>query len=522
MPTRFAAIALFLIALVFSAQQTRDATLRVRIADPGGKPVPARVLITTAAGTPIAAEPDGAVPVLWGRNDRAEGYVFAAGGAFYADGSFWVRLPPGEYRLEVSKGNEFLPHSAPLRLEPGKTLVHGVRLERWIDMPARGWYSADDHIHLQRAPRDNPAILRWVAAEDVHVGNILEMGDFWATYFTQHAFGPKGRYKEGNNILSPGQEEPRTPEIGHTISLGASELVRFPDDYYTYGRIFDQVHELGGISGFAHQAELFHGYRGMVLTALAGKVDLMELVQFCADGGPLITKHYYQFLDLGVRLTALAGSDYPWCGLGPRYGVEKGAAQIGNARFYTYVRAEFSFERWLDAVKAGHTFATTGPILEFTLNGKLPGETVDVKPGEKVHVVAKAYGHSEQIPLSELEVVVHGETVAGVADSKDQLSIEKDIPVEHGFWIAARARAKPFQVAHTTPVYVTVNGGGFQNPKTAPRYLSLAEDQMKELEAALAAPGSRLDQQAARHRARLEAQITAARGELATLRSSWR
>ena len=39
-------------------------------------------------------------------------------------------------------------------------------------MPARGWYSSDDHIHLRRSPRDNPSILRWVAAEDIHVANL--------------------------------------------------------------------------------------------------------------------------------------------------------------------------------------------------------------------------------------------------------------------------------------------------------------------------------------------------------------
>ncbi len=62
-------------------------------------------------------------------------------------------------------------------------------------MPARGWYSGDDHIHLRRSPRENDKIVRWTAAEDVHVGNLLQMGDFWNYVFSPYAFGEEGRYR---------------------------------------------------------------------------------------------------------------------------------------------------------------------------------------------------------------------------------------------------------------------------------------------------------------------------------------
>ena len=95
------------------------------------------------------------------------------------------------------------------------------------------------------------------------------------------------------------------------------------------------MHELGGVTGFAHQAMSFHGYRGMALNTLRGKTDFLELAQFCEPEGPVATQHYYEFLDMGFKLTALAGSDFPWCGVGPEYGFsEPRFAQIGNARFY--------------------------------------------------------------------------------------------------------------------------------------------------------------------------------------------
>ena len=342
MPTwsiRLALVGLFAFAVIQLAQENRRATLKIRVIDAAtGRPTPVRIRLEDGYGNrpqvrgavaisentiPI---PKRAVSVMWGQNDRAQGYALQPDGSFYVDGSFDVELPPGAYRLTVSKGLEYVGQTMPLDLPPGGTVSRDIRLARWIDMPARGWYSSDDHIHLRRSPADDPRILKWIAAEDIYVGNILEMGDFWATYFSQYAFGERGRYEEDGRILVPGQEEPRTPEIGHTISLGASEMVRMPRDYYSYDRLFDRVHELGGLAGFAHQGFSFHGYRGMVLNTLSGRTDFLELAQFCVPEGPLPLKYYYHFLDLGFRLTALAGSDFPWCG--------NGVAQIGNARFY--------------------------------------------------------------------------------------------------------------------------------------------------------------------------------------------
>ncbi len=531
-PPRAVAIGVMLLALGVSAQVTRDVRLSVTIIDAAtGRPTPVRVALQDARGNRPQAPgalmvsasaipiPGKAIPVMWGRQDRAEGYALQPDGAFYVDGAFDVNLAPGAYTLTLTKGFEYIAQTVPLDVRPLAPLARDVRLARWIDMPARGWYSADDHIHLRRSPADDPAILRWIAAEDIHVGNLLEMGDFWATFFSQYAFGPAGRYQEAGRLLSPGQEEPRTPEVGHTISLGASQFVRFRNDYYSYDRLFDRVHELGGVTGFAHQGMSFHGYRGMVLNTLRGKTDFLELAQFCVPKGPLATEHYYLFLDLGFKLTALGGSDFPWCGRGPAYGFPAPSiAQIGNARFYAHVDGPLTFDSWFAALKAGRTFVTTGPIVLLTVNGRLPGDTVDVAPGARVRITAEALGHASQVPLRALEIVGHGRVLAR-SDGRDaaRLTAELELPVEHGIWIAAKAEAGPGQVAHTTPVYVTVNGGGFHNPATMSARTDTAERYLRELEADLAAPGTGLDTQAARHRAALERQIAEARTVLKSL-----
>jgi hypothetical protein len=459
-----------------------------------GEPTPFRAIVTDAAGT--AAElPDEAVAIMYGHWDRAGGYGYQPDSAFYANGGFGLELPPGRYRLTISKGYEYLAQQHELEVGPGENVSREFRLERWIDMPSRGWYSVDGHIHLRRSPREDPLILTWIAAEDIHVGALLQMGDFWASYYPQYAWGKDGVYQIEDRLLTSGQEDPRTHELGHTISLGADEYVRFRGEYYYYDRVFDRVRELGGVSGYAHQGVLFHGYRGLTLDVLRGKVDFLEILQFCNGVGPLEVEHYYHFLDLGFKLTATAGSDFPWCGK-----TGEADARIGNARFYTYVGDPFTFDRWRESLRAGHTFVSSGPVIELTVDGRIPGEELRVAEGETVIVRARAYGHAGQVPLEKLEVVAHGKVLQAVTSgdagqSADELALEMELPVEHGLWIAARASAGPTQFAHTTPIYVTT-GSGFHNPETALQRLELSERYLREIEEVVAEPNRTYDHHA--------------------------
>ena len=526
---------------LYTAAAAADGTLRVTVVERGA-PTPVRVRITDADGKPISKTPLGAlampgeslgVPpealaIMWGRDDRADGYATQPDGAFYVDGSFEVRLPPGHYQVALSKGYEFVRQQHRVTVAAGQSRRERYELSRWVDMPGRGWYSSDDHVHLRRSPRENPLIQRWMAAEDVHVGNLLQMGDFHTSYFSQYAFGPAGRYQEGGRLLSSGQEDPRTPEIGHTISLGASEVVRVRpvDAYYGYDRTFDRVRALGGVTGYAHQAMTFHGYRGLTMDVLQQKIDFVELLQFCAPSGPLITTHYYHFLDLGFPLTALAGSDFPWCGRNKAFGApDDEGPRIGDARFYTHVDGPLTFDGWMNGVKAGHTFVTTGPMLDLRVDEALPGTTLERRAGETLKVVVDARGHASDVPLRDLELVVHGAVVKTVAagepgQSTERLLLTHDLPVgAHGVWIAARARGGPTQAAHTTPVYVRAGGTGFANPATARRYLELSESYLREIETELATPGTAVNEQLSRNRAGIERRIADTRAVLAELRT---
>ena len=489
--------------LTYGQKPESLSVLRVAITDLNtNQPTPARVKVTDEEGH-VTDLPEEVIAIMYGRDDRPERFGYQPDSSCYVDGSFTLNLNPGKYNVELSKGMEYLDQVHQFELKYGETKELKFEMQRWINMADSGWYSADDHIHIRRSPRENPLILKWVEAEGLNVGVMLQMGDFWTTYFSQYAFGKAGVYQENENMLSTGQEEPRTHEIGHTIAMVADDFVRFRNDYYYYDKVFDKIHELNGITGYAHQGMSFNGFRGMTLDVLAGKVDFLELMQFCVEGGPLLTQNYYHFLDLGYKLTATAGSDFPWCGNGPRYGVEgpDWNARIGNVRFYTHVDGDFQYDSWKENLVRGHTFATSGPMITLRIDGRLPGDEINLDKKRKLRISAKAFGHPEQVPLSKLEIIAHGEVIrevipAGKGQTSEQLSLDFDLKIEKGIWIAARCFAGPTQVAHTTPVYITINDGGFQNEATKQDYLELNEKYLLELENELNEPNEQVNQRA--------------------------
>ncbi|GAB3911874.1 hypothetical protein GCM10028803_54220 [Larkinella knui] len=425
---------------------------------------------------------------MYGLWDHADGFGFQPDSSFYVNGRFSISLPPGTYELFLSKGIEFIDQRHQLVVQAGKTQKKSYLLTRWIDMAARGWYSTDGHVHIRRSPREDPLLMSWLQAEDVRVGVLLRMGDFWETYYPQYAFGEPGVYQRENHLLVAGQEDPRTPELGHALGYGASDKVRFSKEYYHYDAVFDQLHALGGVTGYAHHAETFHGYRGLTLDGLRGKVDVLEILQYCVDANPLRTDHYYHLLDLGFPVTATAGSDFPWCGQDHDHGSPEHSARIGNARFYVYTDKPLTNQAWKAGLKAGHTVATSGPMLDFRVNNARPGDHLDVKKGTKLVISAQAFGHATQVPLEKIELVGHGKVLASVTkrepgQSASQLTLKLDLDtLTRGIWLAARCFAGSQQAAHTTPVYVTVEGGGFHNPETAEKYLRRSENYLQEIE----------------------------------------
>lgn len=410
--------------------------------------------------------------------------------AFYVNGSYQAQVPAGSYQVIATKGPEYRIYKGTIEVKAGQTIAVPVRLQRYVDQPARGWYSGDSHLHLTRDTPEDLAVWGAVAAEDVYVGNLLEMGNIVTTHFRQPAWGKAGRFERDGHLLVSGQEDPRTTERGHTIHQNLQQPVHLAaDEFFAYQKVFDESHRQGGVSGYAHYGQLFNGRRGLALDVPFGIVDFIEVLQ----GGRLNTDNWYPFLNLGYKIAPAAGSDYPYFG----------PSLPGAERYYVKVDGGFDADAWYGSFKAGHVFVTNGPMLEFTINGQPMGAEVRVPKGTRLDLVASAQLNPDVDRLGRLDVLVQGDVVATEdAKGQDHVQLRKELVADHSMWIAVQAlgaRAPAAQgpgqpqgqaqaIAHSAPIYVIVDGQPSWKTSAVPQLVKEVRQNLQDLLSAPADP----------------------------------
>ena len=353
-------------------------------------------------------------------------------------GPFDMAVPPGEWEIVIRRGLEHIPVFDNISVAEGRTIERTYKPRRWVDMPQFGWFSGDDHVHSRILSDDDAErLMIWLRAEDLHLANVAKMGDVNRTYFEQRGFGPQYRVVSDDYILSPGQEGPRThslQRLGHVLAMNITSMVRDTDRYFLYDWVVETIRKQGGLVGYAHGQNYHHANRDMSINIPRSKVDFVEILQV----GVLGTEIYYEILNLGFELTASAGSDTPFAGT------------VGEERF--------TADSWFEAVERGRTFVTNGPMIEFSVDGALPGDEIAVDQETlKLGVRARAWGDPERTTPTRLEIVLHGEVIHQVDSNKPsqkELAVDFTLEAGNGFWIAARAEGSDGSYAHTTPVYV--------------------------------------------------------------------
>jgi hypothetical protein len=374
---------------------------------------------------------------------------------------FSITLPPGRYRLAVSHGMEYVPVSYEFTVTAGRFEDRTVALRRWVNLPALGWWSGDVHVHHPTVEEAHRAfLLRYAAAEDLNVVNVLEMGHHKGTEFKQQGFGKEYRVRRGNYCLVAGQEEPRST-FGHIIGLNMASLARDVATYDFYDLAFDRIHaQPGALAGFAHFA--WNGCalpRGFPWYVTTGDLDFVELLQFNTWNAT----DYDRYLNLGFRLTAAAGSDVPW------------GSTIGEVRTYVYAGPKLDLDAWFAGLKKGHTFVSNGPALLFTVDGKLPGSEIRAEPGDRLRIRARAWGHEkvgtpDRLVIAGTYGAVKEESTpaAGRKDGVTERACDFEHTVRQSTWLSARVTCANGAMAHTSPVYVIVVGRPPWNPVEGP------------------------------------------------------
>src|SRR6266849_3325796 len=447
-------------------------TLRIEVFDRAGRPLSARISVTTAEGRGYA--PDDAwrhADEAFDRSERQFEYSY-----FHSAGAAELTVPAGRVHVEVWHGPEYQVFRADVNVPTGIPTTRRVVLNRLDSLPARGWWSGDVHVHMNYggAYRNTPPHLAFQArAEDLHVVENLIVNKEQRipdiAYFRTDA----DPVSTPTFLLRHAQEF-HTSVWGHLGLLGLGshyilpEYAGYPNTAesslaLTNATVADLGHAQGALVGYVHPfdtkpdpadttAPLF--YELPVDVAL-GKVDYLEVMGYSDH---LITSEiWYRLLNCGFRLPAAAGTD-----AFPNFASLRGPP--GLVRVYVKTGATLAHGSWLAGIKAGRTFVTNAPLVEFTLAGREPGGEIDL-PASGGRLVARV-GLRSNVPVDHLEIVGNGKVVATIPLAGDRRAARDTvgIAVAASGWYVLRAwseRARTpvldlYPFASTSPIYVRV------------------------------------------------------------------
>jgi len=459
-------------------------TLVLRVTE-AEAPVPARISIVGPDGR--AWSPDDA----WRHAD--DGFDpgerrFEVGYFHAARGRARVTVPAGqELVVEVTRGPEYRLERRRVRVPPGASRTLDIRLRRLADLARRGWWSGDLHVHMNYGGhyRATPATLRAQAeAEDLHlVENLIVNKEGRVPDLAYFTGRPDPVSTAATLILH--DEEFHTSLWGHLGLLGLRTHLLLPPYaayqrtaaaslYPTNAAVLEEARRDGALGGYVHPGDVLadtarpdEARYGLPVDAALGLVDYMEIVSFSE---PLTSAWvWYRLLNAGFRIGAGAGTDAM-----TNFASLRGP--VGLNRVYARLDGPLSRERFYAALKAGRTFATNAPLLEFQLGAQEIGGEVQLPAnGGRLRLRARMRSY---VPVERFELVSGGRVVASFGLGADSMSAAVDTTITVGAsgWYTVRAWSRGarhpvldsyYPFATTSPVYVIVGGAPIRSAEDA-------------------------------------------------------
>ncbi|HEU0139813.1 MAG TPA: CehA/McbA family metallohydrolase [Bryobacteraceae bacterium] len=424
-----------------------------------GRPTPVRLAFRSSDGRYIPpyghrTEVDAGTFKDWGADLKLADTCYA-----YVDGTFQIELPVGDVYVEISKGFEYEPIRQRLAIQAGQRELK-LEIARTLDFRSRGWVTADTHVHFLSP---STAVLEG-QAEGLNIVNLLATQ--WGDLFTNVGDLSQGPLasSDGEMVVWMGTEN-RQHILGHLAVLGKSVFPMAaggPRESYHGDPVWDTLagwsdaaREQGGLAVSVH----FPYPAGeQAADIVLGKTDAVELFP---DTG-LRLQHWYRALSCGYRLPVVGGTDK--MGAGTAVGANRTYAQMGVE--------PLNSTSWARAVRGGNTFMTTGPLLLFEADGRVPGQEIRLgQGGGTIEVLA----HARSVrPIHRVDVVWNGRVVASRQNREGarDITLKERIQVPGPGWLAARCSStlRPRIMAHTSPVYAQVPGQEVFS-KTAAAYM---------------------------------------------------
>jgi hypothetical protein len=400
--------------------------------------------------------------------------------ALYARGTgpVTVGLPAGARQVDVvvARGFEYLTGKTSVRVE-GDRVSSAIAIRRWSDLAARGWIGVEEHLHYDRLdPAADALWLTMLAGDDLQSAHFMVakggmMPGAWATQF---AYGTKGQAAGGGRLIVPG-EEYRDAAQGHILLLGVNEVIEpistggmgtpsVAENFPPLHDVLVRAQALDGLTGVAHGGMLSRKPTALA-DAVLGAVDFWEI----SNGFNYSTESWYRLMNCGIFLAPGAGTDLP-----NQPFRDPWQPMLGSVRTYVQTGSRSDFASFKAAKRAGRAFITEGPLIELTVDGKGPGETVRL-PASGGNVTVRATLRSPQ-PLQGFQLIRGGRPVdteirRARDGAIDAWTIEQRIEFKESGWLAAagngvRIAAQGFDArAHTSAVRVLVGERPIRSPE---------------------------------------------------------
>ena len=470
-------VLLIALSLILPAFGAETGTLSVLVHEPGGtSALPCRAWIDVGSQRIFQVASESCMP-------------YARDRSFSSQGRFTVSLPAGKAVVHVERGKEYRPVEREVIVSAGGTVALDVTLERWVDMVAEGWYSADLHCHF--GVHDVRVLKQLALADDVNLEPILTLWNHQRDGLSDKRWPdwPHGAsvYADPTHLVTLRNQEIERigggpfESVGALLMFGLTTPVEMPPGNSRYpcdavlGRtakrsspacVIDTDKPIWGENVVGVALGLFdcvqvchnHYHRDATLPLGWGMATVPEPGQDDWGADELFhrtNRTYYRFLNCGFKLAATGGTAM---GVMP--------APLGYCRTYAKLQGPLTEANYLRAIRAGRTFATSGPMLTLTVAGKDVGAEIRHSIERSDSLPVKALLRSIQ-PIDRLELICNGKIIKSL-DLRDRRAAPmltesvamEFVPTRSG-WVAARAIFTApdgrLRQAHTSPVYITVD-----------------------------------------------------------------
>ena len=409
----------------------------------------------------------------------AYGRVSGAGDRiFHQAGTFRVEVPVGTVTIEAVKGFEYVPSKLEVAIVAGEVTQVDLPLKPLTDLAARGWYNGSTHVHMNYAGNLHNTLenlMMMSAAEDQDIVN-EQVANKDNRILDYQYFVPGGKahpLSTRDRVLVVGQEY-RPPFYGHVFMFLLEDHLISPFTTGYEGTAIESLYPSntdmlrkakaqGATVGYVHafqggdrdplEADLGGG-KGFIVDAALGTTDAVEW----SNAGRATFYPWYAVLNNGLRVTGVGGED--------SISSMHQSKLVGSARTYVYTGDRgLDAEAWFEGLRQGRAFVSTGPLVELTVNGMMPGEEVRLAAGGgEVEVSGRVQSIT---PLETVTLIFNGEPVEKIALAADRKRADftKRLKVAQSGWYHLRAEGKPeerypldtgFAQGFTNPVWVTV------------------------------------------------------------------